>query len=390
MKVPIESTSTVLTIPASYRNKVGSKTGNPVFVRVVTYNDTTRYRSKVAFGFPTPPAVNGDASSIVSVASANIQGVRASENFPNLTWMDRRKQATAAIARTGASVVAVQEASTAPVNGTRHYLDVAHLLAPSGYKLAYKSSVVGTAGTGVMKGAQLYYRPSDLEVLDSGLKSTKKVAARYSPTTKWLNASGGQETDRYFAWALMRSRTSHVKFYIVSVHLQVGQATNNVRVRTAVALGIHEYMVAKAKAAHLSTAPLIVAGDWNTDVEKHPGGPTTQYIGLGYQDAAASAKTTNRQYSSTNDQDTRRTTGTRRSRSRTRTSAPASTTSWSAGEPGRSRTTTCSCCARTARSTLVTRARTTTSRLRASACADAHGSHDVGLSAWAPAASRRL
>jgi len=300
VRVPLTASSATVTIPAKYRARIGSKTGNPVYVRVVTYNGSVRYQSAMVYGFPTPPAVTGTPNDLVSIAAYNVQGVTPTENLAGRTWMDRRAAVGAAIARNNPMVVAVQEATTMQINGTRHYLDLAAVLRPRGYALAYDEATVGNAGSGATKGAHLFYRSADVQVLSAGIESTRTWGKKYVPTVRWIDENGDPEVDRWFAWALMRSTRTGAEFYVASIHLEVGSHKNNKAVRTAAAKGVRGFLNERAAKDGNTDLPVIVAGDFNSDVERFPTGPTTDFIAQGYVDAAATVSPVYNRYGTTN------------------------------------------------------------------------------------------
>src|SRR5699024_3075302 len=156
-----------------------------------------------------------------------------------------------AINRTGAAVVAVQEATTARhTNGRRHYQDVDALL--RNHRLTHSEDVVGTVGDGggskQTKGAHLLYDPRKVTVLASGIHSTSSLLAEADRLPK----------DRFFTWAKLRNKANGADFYVASVHLQTGTTAQIQRHRVAAARAIAAHVEAKPGAAKL---PIVLMGD---------------------------------------------------------------------------------------------------------------------------------
>ncbi|MEA5116045.1 MAG: hypothetical protein VB036_00340, partial [Propionicimonas sp.] len=153
------ATSHTFTIPAAFRPLIGSAAANPAYVQVISYNGSKRSTSPIKYGWPTPETDGG--STTLRLATYNVTNVNAAPT----SWTKRREAVRKTILAANPDVLAVQEATTAQVTQTsasgtklRHYEDIDAML--DGYKLAYPSSAVGTAGgKDVTKGDHLYYRP---------------------------------------------------------------------------------------------------------------------------------------------------------------------------------------------------------------------------------------
>lgn len=302
VSVPVTRTSATITIPTKFRKLIGSASGNPVYVRVFFYNATVRNRSNIAYGWATPQKVTGTAADRVSIASYNVASVGATASIAGRTWLDRRAAVVRSIQKASADVVAIQEASTAQVDNprdrTQQYQDLANRLKGSGYALAVPD--VGNASATVSKAEHILYRTANVSVVKAGIASAKQNAATYAPTVKWLDASGRTEGDRRFAWALLRSKASGTYFYVASIHLEYGASANVQATRKAAAAGVRGFLADRARQDGRTTAPIVIAGDWNSDVERYPSGPVTDTVAAGYRSAAASTRVANVRYGTAN------------------------------------------------------------------------------------------
>ena len=279
-------TSRILTVPKKFRNQIGTGTANPVYVQAWTYNGTRKNTSRAAYATASPSSVTGTSNQRLTFASYNVGSISSTLAKPSRSWANRRASAARAIKNTGAAVVAVQEATTAKHDGVPHYLDLEGLL--SGYKLAYHPDKVGTAGkANSTKGAHIYYQPSKVSVLASGVESIRPIVPSSIVVAK----------DRHFAWAQMKDRTTGAQFYVVSVHLQTGSTVTLQRLRLAAIKGIDTFIAKKPRAG---VVPIIIMGDLNTDVARYPNGASTYLTANGYYDAAAALSTSGMQYSTSN------------------------------------------------------------------------------------------
>lgn len=300
--IPSTRTSTVVTIPSSYRSKVGSVSGNPVYVRVFFYNGSKKSKSPVVFGWASPARVTGTAADRLTVATWNVGNYGATQSLKGHTWNDRRAAVAAGIVRAAPDVLTVQELSTANVRGSGatavyQYQDLANLLKPHGYRLALPN--VAKGGTGVARESHIFV-DSKVTVVAAGLASQKAVARSYSPSTPFVTKSGSAETDRQFAWAHLRNVATGADFYVVSIHLPSGSASATVKVRKAITGGMRAWIEAKAAADGRASAPIVVGGDFNSYVEAYPTGPTTQLASWGYTDSVSTTSRSGTKYGSTN------------------------------------------------------------------------------------------
>lgn len=297
--IPATRTSTVVTIPSAYRSKVGSASGNPVYVRVFFYNGSKKSKSPVVYGWASPAPVAGVAADRLTFATWNVASYGATSSLTGHTWADRRSSIAAGIVRAAPDVMAVQEASTAQVNSAKveQYEDLANLLKPHGYTLAVPDA--GKPSSNVSRESHIFV-DSKVHVVAAGFESQKSTARSYASSTAFVTSSGSTEVDRQFAWAHLRNVATGADFYAVSIHLPTGTASATVKLRNAITGGMHAWIEAKAKSDGLASAPIVVMGDFNSYVESYPSGPTTQMASWGYADSVATSSRTNIKYGSTN------------------------------------------------------------------------------------------
>ncbi|MCW5951390.1 MAG: endonuclease/exonuclease/phosphatase family protein [Propionibacteriaceae bacterium] len=276
-KLPATATSALVTIPAAFRPLIGSATGNPVYVRVVSYNGSKKSTSPIKYGWAGsyPAGRKG-----VRVATYNVSNVNASK-APK--WNSRRDAIVNSVTRANADVLLVQEATTARTpSGLKQFEEVEALL--PGYALAYDVESVGTTDGGInTKGDHIYYRTATVSVIEAGLSSGKAL-----PNTAW-----GSVKDRYFSWALLEKRADGQRFYVVSLHLHPGSSAAVRALRRQVAKGVADFMDQK----NTQSLPVIIGGDFNTSIMNVQDGPVTDLIKRGYVDAAAAPSRSGYRYS---------------------------------------------------------------------------------------------
>lgn len=288
--------SATITIPKSFQRWVGQGTGNPLYLQMWAYNKKRISTSLLAFKAATPPASYTGSADHVTFSSYNVTSVAASASHKGRTWENRRGAVRNAVRKAGASVFAAQELTTARgKSGVPQYQDLDALLPE--YKLAYSYEDVGSAAGNLTKGDHIFYKPSDVDVLDSGVQSPKRITPS---SVKWLKADGkSKEKDRPFGWARMRLKSSGTEFYVVSIHLQNGTSVHTQRLRVGVIKAINAFI--KKKAGN-QVVPIIMAGDFNSDVTRYRNGAPAQLIADGYKDSRATARTFGSKYATTNSQ----------------------------------------------------------------------------------------
>jgi endonuclease/exonuclease/phosphatase family metal-dependent hydrolase len=303
---PATTTSVVLTVPAAHRSVLGTGSGNPVFVKVATYNsldagtamplarnEAAAYRLSLA-GTRAQVATVTPSGSRLRVAEWNVHSVGSSAGYPGYMWRDRRTKVAAGIATSGASLVATAELATGDAglgNGKKQWEDLRDLLAQSqygGYGIANTvTSATRNGDSNATVGAHLFYKPGVLTREDGAFVSPKRLLG-----SKWPAAL----TDRYFSWARFRVNATGAKFYAVAVHLPSKSEPHGYpTLRVTEMAAIDDYMSRIAGAL-----PLLVMGDLNSAFADDPHSTASLLIGRGYYDATATTNRSNAQYGTAN------------------------------------------------------------------------------------------
>jgi endonuclease/exonuclease/phosphatase family metal-dependent hydrolase len=304
--LPPTKTSVVLTVPTRYRSVLGTGSGNPIFVKVATYNShkagtamplarsmAAAYRLTLA-GTRSHVGTVSPGGSRVRVATWNVNSVASTAGFAGYRWSDRRTKAAAGVATSDAALLATAELSTGDAgmgNGLRQWEDFRDLLARPGYG-GYAIANTVTPGTtngdrNATVGAHLFYKPGTLTRESGGIVSPKRLLG-----SKWP----AKLTDRYFSWARFRVNTTGKTFYAVAVHLPAKNAAHTYpSLRRTEMAAIDKYMTAKA-----GGRPVVVMGDLNSTFAADPYSAINWLIGRGYYDTAATGNRSNAQYSTVN------------------------------------------------------------------------------------------
>jgi|GEM_PF-2141667 len=298
--VAVSRTSVVLTIPAKWRARIGSKGTEAVYVHLYARNGSKVAHSVTAVGYPSPPAVTGSSKDAVTFATWNVASSTATASIPGRSWDKRKTAVRNGILHAGASVVAVQEAAASKKAGEQ-YQELARMVSPT-YRSAvavasipltgaqsdrYKS--MGTAGAS--RSDHILYKPADVTLIASGVQSTRSLAR----SVTWDKST----YDRQFTWARMSSKATGHQFYVVSTHLEQGTSSTVQKMRKAAAAGVRSFIAAKAKADGQPDAPIVVLGDLNSD-SRWTSGPQVDMVKAGYTSATNAASTTRRKDTTSN------------------------------------------------------------------------------------------
>jgi len=303
---PPTTTSVLLTVPAAYRTQLGTGSGNPIHVKVATYNSLTAgtgmptvrneaaaYRLSLA-GPSAQAGTIAPAGTRLRVAEWNVNSVGSTAGYRGYTWKDRRTKVAAGIARVGAAVVATAELSTGDAglgNGKKQWEDLRDLLAQPAYgRYAIANTVTaattkGAANTTV--GAHLFYRPGVVTREDGGFISPRQLMG-----TAWPAAL----TDRYASWARFRVNATGARFYAVAVHLPAKSEPAGYPTLRANEMAAIDSYVSKLA----GTLPVLVMGDLNSEFGADPTGPQSVLLSRGYYDATATATRANARYGTIN------------------------------------------------------------------------------------------
>lgn len=282
--------STVLAVPSKFRKYVGSATGNHVYVRATFYNGARKSTSRTAHSRAGSPAPQGARNDSVTFASYNVGSISATANMPaHLRWENRRSSVVNAIKRADADVIALQEATTRKSDDTdtRQYREIVDRLG-RGYALAYSDETVGTARDNSTKGDHIVVRTDRIEVLDSGVTSLR---SRLAPSDRI-------DKDRYFGWSRLKDRRTGETFLVASIHLQSNTRASSSH-RIAAINAIRHFVSSRPGA---SNDPIVLLGDFNSDVVRDTNGSTTTLIKAGYVDAASARSASGHAWATTNNQ----------------------------------------------------------------------------------------
>ena len=281
-------TSRVVTIPSRFRTYVGSTTGNPLYVRATYRNGTKASTSRLAYSRAGAVTAGPKGATALRVATYNVGSIAATAGTSR-PWEKRRAAVVAAIRRADADVVAVQEATTAREadTGERQIEGLVARLGPA-YALAYDADQIGSVDGRGTKGAHLVVRTDRVTVVSSGLTSLNSlVAARYR-----------LDKERFFAWAHIEDRTTGARAWVASLHLEndrLGSAAQ----RRAAALAVAATL---ERRRGTTREPVVLMGDLNSDVVRHPAGPTTALVRQGYVDTLSGPRATGDRWSTSNNQ----------------------------------------------------------------------------------------
>ena len=303
---PATTTSITLTVPTALRAQLGSGSGNPIYVKVATYNSltagsampTTRdeaaaYRLSLAGPYAWAPS-DAPSGTRLRVATYNVKSVTSSAAYPGYTWRDRRLAVAASITRSAAAVVATQELNMTDAGlgtGVRQWEDLRDLLAQparGGYRIANSITRETTGGdTNVAVGAHLFYLPGVV---------TREAGGFVSPRRSLGLAWPAGLTDRYFSWARFRVNATGASFYAVSVHLPVDSgSTSYASLRNSMIAAIDGHVSRMA-----GNLPVLLLGDLNAAMPRTTDGPATVLRTRGYVDTAASTNRTGQHYATVN------------------------------------------------------------------------------------------
>jgi endonuclease/exonuclease/phosphatase family metal-dependent hydrolase len=299
---PATTTSITMTVPESLRDEMGTGSGNPIHVKVATYNSLTAtdamptksdgakfYRLAPAgsYGYAEPVAPSGP---LIRVGTWNVRSVASSAGMKGYTWKDRRLKVRDNILASGTSLLGLAELSTADAglgNGKRQWEDLRDLLAPSGWAIANLPSTYKLKPDAT-NGAHLYYKTADLEVLDGGF-----VSPRDHSGISWPAGI----PDRFWSWAQFRSKKTGTVFFAAAAHLPVDDNGVNGRekLRVAIVTAMNKFLSARA-----GNAPIVILGDLNSTVLKSSSGADNALRRAGYYDAASALKRSSNHYATVN------------------------------------------------------------------------------------------
>ena len=281
-------TSRVVTVPSAFRKYVGSSTGNPLYVQATYRNGPKKNTSRFGYSRTGSSPTGAQGAAILRVATYNIGSIAATDDTSR-PWEKRRAAVVNAITYADADIIAVQEATTAKEADT-NTRQIEGLVSKLGgdYRLAYAASSIGNVEGWATKGAHLIVRKDRVNVLSSGLTSINGIVSKEHRLDK----------NRFFAWAHVEDLTTKQRTWVASLHLE-NDKFGSAKQRRAAALAIDDLLTRKRGSA---SEPIILMGDLNSDVVRHPSGPTTALVERGYVDTLSGPRATGSRWSTSNNQ----------------------------------------------------------------------------------------
>jgi endonuclease/exonuclease/phosphatase family metal-dependent hydrolase len=295
------STSASMTDPVFHRytgtaaKVVGLKASTTYYVKVraITADGATLspYSAAVKVKSADKPVVEASASSPLRVGSYNIKCANCFAGDPNeLRWADRRTAVASAILNEDLDVVGIQEASQGWLKDASgksidlsQFEDLQRRLGGS-WELTNSNRnncVKPTTPTrceyknqGASQGTRILYNSSRVEMLANGSKLL--------PSKDAANA-------RYTAWAILRQRSTGLKFFFADTHLEADKASYDLRKRET------EAAVQTIKERNTENLPVISVGDFNSSRFADPSNaPYDVYMKAGFVDPLGGAANSTR------------------------------------------------------------------------------------------------
>lgn len=322
--------SVVLTIPKRLRVKLGARSGQPVFVKVIASNSLAKHPAEelffdasTAFRLSPPgtwsmagaPKPARDLSRL-EVGELNVQSAASSAGFtPANRWDARLPRIVKTIEASHPDLLATAELATQLVApcpqgnhpaahqscvGETQYTQLANALAAGStpYALAtadaYQAVHAEMARDGrrwdgaVTDGAHLFYNPARMTLLEHGYISP----ALDLKMSDWTPKLG----DRWSSWAEFRlTDGSKRAFLAVATHFPVGRTADVIAIRHEESVRLSAYLDRLAKGL-----PIVFAGDLNADSVRDPRPASTTFIDDGYLDAGATPNRAGIRWSTSN------------------------------------------------------------------------------------------
>ncbi len=270
--------------------------GNFSFVKVVVHRRTGQTGASPTkwIGAPIRSTCTALPEDTVTVAAFNIRNWQAEERSGNKTypWEVRGPNVVNQIISSGVGAVAIQEASGfenvgyGPMEQDDWLLGQLNQRDPrAGWADALSDDAYKNPGkSGGLKGTRVFYKKSEFNLLDAGLKR--------------LNVPG-LKSDSLMPWAVLQSVTgTQAPFVLTSNHLDQGEDQQSFEFRAKQV----EQMIPFIKQLHATYASqVIVAGDLNSTANTNPYNQVQlALLQAGLFDAYATTNLTNGEFSTTN------------------------------------------------------------------------------------------
>jgi endonuclease/exonuclease/phosphatase family metal-dependent hydrolase len=243
---PATATSATLKIPSAYVSMIGSTSGNPAYVRLISHNGPKSRTSKVAFGWPTAYSASGTQ---LKVATYNVMSSTARPSTGSKSWSGKRGAVLNAVKLAAPDVLLTQEVIPNPAwPGTTYSQleDFTKLASSVGLDIAYPVERVQSTRIG-SRGNHIYVRTDKVAVIESGLVPSSELVSGYSSSLE----------NRYYAWAKLQVRDTGEYFYAVSMHLLSQSAGKGIR------LALTRAMLSYIDKLNPQGYPVVLGGDLN-------------------------------------------------------------------------------------------------------------------------------
>jgi endonuclease/exonuclease/phosphatase family metal-dependent hydrolase len=214
-------------------------------------------------------------------------------------WLSRAAKVVGQINSTGSSIVATQENTNSPMNGsTSQYVDLANRLAPSGWALADERNwdyAAGGRGSTSTQATRIYYKSAQWTRVDRGALMTH---------TPIGSTTSGVNVDRWMSWVKLASTSDpNLQLCVVDAHLLSNLTTNYtpwaVHRNSEIAQLVSELQNPSSTVRRVGTrvgaacagTPTVVAGDFNAAMSHAPWGnmPVGTLLGSGFVDTKNAA-----------------------------------------------------------------------------------------------------
>jgi endonuclease/exonuclease/phosphatase family metal-dependent hydrolase len=268
-----------LVVPAS---------GDGTFVKIMVIRKSGRHGSSPTKWIKAPTVRVSAATSAVTMATFNVRSWNLESGLADgYLWRNRRSDVYDSITRSGAGVVALQEASGSKDNGhgpLRQCQEIAANL-PSRWRLTNEDLYRPSAY------ASPYGRQGTRILYDSSLYTLVKTG------TREIAGQGGKGGTTWTPWALLEEKATGIRFHVVSIHLETGSTRADYDTRLNQADAVIDLVDNLSQDGN----QVFVAGDTNSTVFTLPNnGVHRAFMRAHFYDAFASATVTHGDYPTTN------------------------------------------------------------------------------------------
>lgn len=251
--------------------------GNYVFVRVYAVKTNGKVGMSPYKRVRLNPESPNPAAQRLTVATFNVR--TAEEDLPGHSWASRVDEVGSLITKSGAQVVALQEAGanlgktvTSPGRYDIHWQfeDVdAH--ADAKYALVYDGEYALGNGKG-KEGTRILYDTTALQLVDSGAIAPSEV-------NKYM---------RWVPWALFQNVITGERFYFISAHLDNRKDADQTRTLYDLRIKQITTIIEKAREFSATGTQVVLAGDLNSNIYSAPdNGVDRKLLAAGFYDAYA-------------------------------------------------------------------------------------------------------